>query len=71
MQHVRSERTLQSRYNTQHPQHADRENDRWDTEVKMTLLDDFVAIATSEMSQEQHPGEWEEVRTGISVYERS
>ena len=46
------------------------EHGRWDADVKMTLLDEFIATATSGMSQEQPLGEWEEVRTGISIYQR-
>lgn len=44
---------------------------QWETEVQMRLLDDFVAIATDGMCPENPLGEWEEARTGISVYTRN
>lgn len=46
-----------------------RDNGRWDGQVKSQLLDDFMAIATTGMCPSSPIGDWEQVRTGISIYE--
>jgi hypothetical protein len=47
------------------------DNGRWDAAVEMILLDDFDAIATTGMSRENPLGDWEKVRTGISIFRRN
>lgn len=45
------------------------ENGRWEGQVTSELLDDFMAIATTGICPSAPVGEWERVRTGISIYQ--